>query len=159
MELQNGKIRLFRSVGPKELIALLVDGHVHGRYYLSAEPLTSSNLDKVICFFNDYTLWKDKSHKFMVCIEVDPDRILEECDSIWYVTKSFEKRRRVHAKKGPIKTILRESYLNYYDLKDIFSITSYYGFSELSELNKKYNLAKVAKDNNIQVFAISNKED
>lgn len=126
MELQNGKIRLFRSVGYEELIALLYDGHVHGRYNCSTEELTTCNLNKVCCFFNDYTIWKSEDHRYLVCIDVNPSKILETSDAIWYVHKNFEKSRKVKAKKGPVKTSLSESYLREYSLEDVFSISVLY---------------------------------
>lgn len=126
MELQNGKIRLFRSVGYEELFALLYDGHVHGRYNCSTEELTTCNLNKVCCFFNEYTIWKSEDHRYLICIDVDPSKISETGDAIWYVHKNFEESRKVRAKKGPVKVSLAESYLREYSLDDVFSISVLY---------------------------------
>lgn len=157
-DLKSNKKRLFRSIGYDEAVALIEDGHVHGRYYCSREEMTACNLDKVCCFFNDYIVWKSKNHQFLICIEVDPEKILETNRSIWFVSKNFEKTRRVKERKGPVKVTLTESYLKEYSIDDVISFTSLYGYSmQTHQLNAYYNLCEILKSKDIMYFVIDNK--
>ena len=151
------KVRLYRSIGYDEAVALLEDGHVHGRYYCSREEMTVCNLDKVCCFFNDYTIWKSKEHIFFICIEIDPEKILETSRSIWYVSKNFEKTRRVKERKGPVKVTLTESYLKEYSLDDVVTFTSLYGYTtNFHKLFACHNLDEILKARNILCFSLTN---
>lgn len=153
------KVLLYRSIGYDEAVALLEDGHIHGRYYCSREKMTECNLDKVCCFFNDYTIWKSKDHQFLICIEVDPGKILETNRSIWFVSKNFEKTRRVKERKGPVKVTLTESYLKEYSIDDVVSFTSLYGYTMQShKLNAHHNLCEILKSKDIIYFVIDKKK-
>lgn len=149
------KVLLYRSIGYDEAVALLEDGHVHGRYYCSREKMTECNLDKVCCFFNDYTVWKSKDHQFFICIEVDQEKILETSQSIWFVSKNFEKSRKVKETKGPVKVEITESYLRDYSLKDVVYFISLYGYSrQLRKLIALHNFYDIMKQRNIMDFII-----
>ena len=152
------KVLLYRSIGYDEVVALLEDGHVHGRYYCSREKMTECNLDKVCCFFNEYTVWKSKDHQFFICIGVEPEKILETSRSIWFVSKNFEKTRNVKEKKGPVKVTLTESYLSDYSLNDVVYLISLYGYTrQLHKLITLHNFYDIMKQKDITNFVIDKK--
>lgn len=124
------KVKLYRSIGDSELMALLIDGHVHGRYNNSYEAQNNSNLEKVCaCFIKPYR-WFDKKHKYFIEIEIERIRVLEFGKGLYYASKKFGQTKIWTGRIGKTEYWLEEAYISLYCISDVKSIKGLSKFSE-----------------------------
>lgn len=115
-------MRLFRSIGELEFKALLLDGHIHGRFDCSKEGQTSSNLTHCLCTFTEPYRWDDAAHELFITLEVGKNLIKGKGKGTYYAAKSFGDTKVWTGRRGSVEYILDEVYLSQYSLEDVVSI-------------------------------------
>ena len=121
---------LYRSIGLQELTALLLDGHVHGRYNNSTEKQNNSNLTKVCCFFEENIRWIDGCHEFFIKVDIPQDAILGEGIGIYYAPKSLKTTHVWTGRRGNTEYRFKEIYVSEYNLSDIKEIEGLHKFTD-----------------------------
>ena len=115
-------MKLYRSIGEKELQKLLREVRVRGMYDCAFESQNKTELNNVICTFTQDFRWKDKDHIFYIIMEIPNDRIIEINKSTYYVSKDAIKNRIWSGRDGQEILKMEEAYLDEYGIDDIVTI-------------------------------------
>ena len=137
---------LYRSIGQSELTALLLDGHVHGRYDNSVEKQNDSTLKKVCCFFTEALRWLDGCHDFFIEVDIPNDRIIGKGVGVYYAPKNLKQTYVWTGRRGSVEYHFDEVYINEYSLSDIKTIRGLHKFTdnhintEIKPILDKFNI-------------------
>ena len=115
-------MRLYRSIGEKELRKLLREIKIRGMYDCAFESQNKTKLNNVICTFTQDFRWKDKDHLFYIIMEIPNDRIIEINKSTYYVSKDAIKNRIWSGRDGQEILKIEEAYLDEYSIDDVVAI-------------------------------------
>lgn len=139
-------MRLYRSIGEKELRKLLREIKIRGMYDCAFESQNKTKLNNVICTFTQDFRWKDKDHLFYIIMEIPNDRIIEINKSTYYVSKDTIKNRIWSGRDGQEILKMEEAYLDEYGIDDIVTIKgiNYYANWYINEyikpISEKYGI-------------------
>lgn len=121
---------LYRTIGYAELQAILIDGHVHGRYNNSTEKQNNSNLKKVCCFFNEEIHWQDGTHEYFIVVDIPEDKVVGTGVGTYYASKSFAKTKIWTGRRGSEEYKLDEVYTSGYSIENIKEIHGLHKFTD-----------------------------
>lgn len=115
---------IYRSIGIMELLVLLNDKTVNGRYNNSTEKQNDSTDDNIVCFFTAPYRWQDKNHRFHIILDIKENdkRIVGKGKGIYFAAKNFAETKVWTGRKGSVEYFLPEIYLSNYSASDIISI-------------------------------------
>lgn len=140
---------LYRSIGDSELTALLMDGHVHGRYNNATEAQNNSELNKVCCFFTDEIRWTDGCHSYFLKVDVPSEKILQTGVGVYYASKDFAKTKIWTGRRGSVEYKLGEVYVSEYSLADVKSI---FGLHRFTNTHISHNIAPILEPFGIEIL-------
>lgn len=142
---------LYRSIGIEEFKKLINGDNIEGRYDLSKERQSTSNLKNVICFFTDEYWWLDKSHT--ICIKLDiPENRLQFGIGTYYAPKILAKTRVWSGRRGTEKYNLGEAYSLKYNIQDVIAVS-------LGEIQNKHRIENYLRKKNIVLFDIKSRHN
>ena len=139
-------MRLYRSIGEKELQKLLREIRVRGMFDCEFESQNKTKLNNVICTFTKDFRWKDKEHIFYIIMEIPDERIIEKNEAIYYVSKEAIKSKVWSGRDGQEIYKIEEAYLDSYDINDIVTIkginhyASWYINERIKPISEKYGI-------------------
>lgn len=140
---------LYRSIGIEEFKSLLNNEKILGKYDLSKEKQSTSNLKNVVCFFTDEYWWIDKKHTIGLKLDIPSNR-LQFGIGTYYAPKIFAKTRVWSGRRGTETYKLREAYTPYYSIDDIIGVS-------INNIQNKDKIEKYLNIKNIKSFDIKNR--
>ena len=69
------RMKLYRSIGEKELRGLLEGQMIYGMFNCQKEHQNNSYLKNACCFYVDEVRWNDANHIFMLVLEIPEERL------------------------------------------------------------------------------------
>ena len=120
-------MKLYRSIGTKELDILMAGKEVNGQYnsFNFREHIIKTNdaerLENIVCFFTDRIRWKDAEHYVFLEAEIS-DKELTFGIGIYHAAKSLAKTNTWSGRWGNTRYEFQEAYINKYDESNITAI-------------------------------------
>ena len=142
---------LYRSIGVYELERVLVaEETIHGHYNNATEPQNTDTHKYVICCHLTPFRWRDKNHKFDLILDIPDERVLNQYDGTYYVSKNVVKTRIWTGRRGCEEITLPEAVISEYSVADIKEVSglgyfaNWYYRDAIEPAIKKYGIKVVA---------------
>lgn len=131
----------YRSVSAEELITLLQNKPVEGRFDNSSEKQTTGSASNVVAFFTNPIKWEDKSHMFLIQCKFNKNDIVETGTGKYYASDTLSKTGIWTGRTGTYSYSLDEFYVNSYSIRNVTAWvnTSKYNIETILGNWAKYN--------------------
>lgn len=113
-------MKLYRTIGKKELMNLLQGYPIHGMYPSGCIDGSDCKMEKrsVVCFYTEPFHWSDKEHKYIIVCDI-PDEELTFGTAKYMVSKDTIKTRKWSGRNGSESLLLNEAYIDTYTIKNV----------------------------------------
>lgn len=113
-------MKLYRSIGEKELKNLLQGYPIHGIYPSGCIDGSDCEIEKrsVVCFYTEPFMWSDKEHKHVIICDI-PEEELTFGTATYLVSKDVIKKRQWSGRDGSELLKLSEAYVDTYTIKNV----------------------------------------
>ena len=141
-------MKLYRSIGEKELRGLLEGQMIYGMFNCQKEHQNNSYLKNACCFFVDEVRWNDASHEFMLVLEIPEERLTFGIGD-YYAGKSLKDEKIWSGRNGSLHYKIREAYTLSYCIDDVKEI---YLFNHFADWYVEKLIKPICKSNNVKLY-------